>query len=46
MGDSGEELGEGSVIADPTVEMVVVGEDSLDSNVELESRRVNDDELL
>ena len=38
-GDSGDELGEGSVREDAVVEMVVVGEDSLDSNVEVESRR-------
>lgn len=44
VGDSGDELGEGSVIEDSTVEIVVVGEDSVDSNVELESRRAIGDE--
>ena len=38
-GDSGDELGEGSVSEDSIVEIVVVGEDSTDSNVEAESRR-------
>ena len=42
-GDSGDELGEGSVNEDSTVEMVVVGEDSLDSKVEVESRRMIED---
>ena len=39
VGDSGGELGEGSVREDSMVEMVVVGEDSTDSNVDAESRR-------
>ena len=38
-GVSGGERGEGSVREDPTVDMVVVGEDSVDSKVEVESRR-------
>ena len=38
-GDSGGELGEGSVREDSMVEMVVVGDESTDSNVEVESRR-------
>lgn len=38
-GVSGGERGEGSVRDDSTVEMVVVGEDSVDSKVEVESRR-------
>ena len=38
-GVSGGERGEGSVREDPNVEMVVVGEDSVDSKVEVESRR-------
>lgn len=38
-GVSGGERGEGSVREDPTVDIVVVGEDSVDSKVELESRR-------
>lgn len=37
-GDSGEELGEGSV-RESMVEMVVVGEESADSKVEVESLR-------
>ncbi len=39
IGDSGEELGDGSVIDESTVEIVVVGEDSVDSKVDTESRR-------
>ena len=39
-GDSGGERGEGSVSEDSTVEIVVVGEDSVDANVDVESRRV------
>lgn len=35
----GGERGEGSVREDPTVDIVVVGEDSVDSKVEVESRR-------
>lgn len=42
-GDSGGELGEGSVREDSIVEMVVVGEDSTDSKVDVESRRIIDD---
>ena len=40
-GDSGDELGEGSVRVESTVEIVVVGEDSVESDgsVVLESRR-------
>lgn len=38
-GVSGGERGEGSVREEPTVDIVVVGEDSVDSKVELESRR-------
>lgn len=38
-GVSGGERGEGSVREDSTVDIVVVGEDSVDSKVELESRR-------
>ncbi len=38
-GVSGGERGEGSVREDSTVDMVVVGEDSVDSKVEVESRR-------
>lgn len=44
MGDSGDELGEGSVRAESTVEIVVVGDDSADSKVEAESRRMIGDE--
>lgn len=44
--DSGEELGEGSVRAEPMVETVVVGEDSADSNVDAESLRNSCDEIL
>lgn len=36
-GDSGEELGEGSVSEESMVEMVVVGEESVDSKVDAES---------
>lgn len=36
-GDSGDELGEGSVSEESMVEMVVVGEESVDSNVDAES---------
>lgn len=39
IGDSGEELGDGSVIDESSVEIVVVGEDSVDSKVDTESRR-------
>lgn len=39
VGDSGEELGDGSVSDDSTVDIVVVGEESVDSNVDVESRR-------
>ena len=39
LGDSGEELGEGSVREDSMVEIVVVGDDSTDSKVDAESRR-------
>ena len=38
-GVSGGERGEGSVKEDSTVDIVVVGEDSVDSKVEVESRR-------
>ncbi len=38
-GVSGGERGEGSVREDSTVDMVVVGEDSVDSKVEVEPRR-------
>ena len=38
-GVSGGERGEGSVREDSTVDIVVVGEDSVDSKVEVESRR-------
>ena len=38
-GVSGGDRGEGSVKEDPTVDIVVVGEDSVDSKVEVESRR-------
>lgn len=38
-GVSGGDLGEGSVREDSTVDIVVVGEDSVDSKVEVESRR-------
>lgn len=37
--DSGEEPGDGSVMAESMVEIVVVGEDSADSKVEVESLR-------
>lgn len=47
VGESGEELGDGSVSEDSIVDMVVVGEDSTDSNVEVESRRnVCEEKLL
>ena len=36
-GDSGDELGEGSVSEELAVDMVVVGEESLDSKVDAES---------
>lgn len=39
VGDSGDELGDGSVSDESIVEMVVVGDESADSNVEVESRR-------
>jgi hypothetical protein len=42
--DSGEELGDGSVIDESSVEIVVVGEDSVDSKVDTESRRNNGEE--
>ena len=38
-GVSGGERGEGSVREDSTVDIVVVGDDSVDSKVEVESRR-------
>ena len=38
-GDSGDELGEGSVSVVSIVDMVVVGDDSTDSNVPTESFR-------
>ena len=38
VGDSGEELGEGSV-RESIVEIVVVGEESVDSKVDVESLR-------
>ncbi len=44
MGDSGDELGDGSVRAESRVEMVVVGDESADSKVEAESRRTIGDE--
>lgn len=44
VGDSGDELGEGSVRAESRVDMVVVGDDSADSKVEAESRRIRGDE--
>ncbi|KAL9103451.1 MAG: hypothetical protein Q9163_001514 [Psora crenata] len=44
VGDSGDELGEGSVREESTVDIVVVGEDSLDSKVEVEPRRMIEDE--
>ena len=46
VGDSGEELGEGSVSAESNVDTVVVGDDSTDSKVEAESRRNSWDETL
>ena len=44
LGDSGEELGDGSVNDESTVEIVVVGDDSLDSecNVADEPRRCSE----
>ena len=36
-GDSGEELGEGSVSEESMVDIVVVGEESVDSKVDAES---------
>lgn len=39
IGDSGEELGDGSVMDESNVEIVVVGEDSIDPKVEAEPRR-------
>ena len=39
-GVSGGDRGEGSVREESTVDIVVVGEDSVDSNVEVESRRI------
>lgn len=44
VGDSGDELGEGSVSDESTVDIVVVGDDSADSKVEAESRRKMGDE--
>lgn len=44
VGDSGDELGEGSVNEESTVDIVVVGDDSADSKVETESRRMMGDE--
>lgn len=44
VGDSGDELGEGSVSEESNVEIVVVGEESADSKVETESRRKIGDE--
>ena len=44
VGDSGAELGEGSVSEESTVDIVVVGDDSADSKVEAESRRKIGDE--
>lgn len=44
VGDSGDELGEGSVSEESTVDIVVVGDDSADSKVEAESRRKMGDE--
>lgn len=44
MGDSGDELGDGSVSAESRVDMVVVGDESADSKVEAESRRTIGDE--
>ena len=41
IGDSGEELGDGSVMEESNVEIVVVGEDSIDSKVDAESLRSN-----
>ena len=48
LGDSGDELGDGSVKEDSTVEMVVVGEESVDSvlTVVPESRRNRLEEVL
>ena len=40
LGDSGEEFGEGCVKEDATVETVEVGDDSVDSKVDVESRRI------
>lgn len=39
LGDSGDELGEGSVSVVSVVDMVVVGDDSTDSNIAFESFR-------
>lgn len=44
VGDSGDELGEGSVMVESNVDIVVVGDDSADSKVEAESRRNVGDE--
>ena len=44
--DSGEELGDGSVRAESIVEIVVVGEDSMDSKTEAESLPNDCDEIL
>lgn len=44
VGDSGDELGEGSVSDESNVEIVVVGDESADSNVDAESRRKIGDE--
>lgn len=43
VGDSGEELGEGSV-RESMVEIVVVGEESVDSKVDVESLRKTGEE--
>ena len=44
-GDSGDELGEGSVSEEESnVDIVVVGEDSVDSKVDAEPRRIVGDE--
>ena len=44
-GDSGDELGDGSVMDVPAVEIVVVGDDSTDSKVDAESRRKDDGQV-
>ena len=45
-GDSGDELGDGSVSVESTVEIVVVGEDSVDSVVADEPLRMCDELVL